>query len=228
MTPDLPAGRQLHLDFPRVDPSQRPLIEWGPYAPAVALIRRWRDWPEGQLALTGAAFSGKSHLLRVWAVEAGAAVVGGAELSSVSIDEISALSFNALAIDDADLGAEGMGLLTALNLCRSRNAPVLITGRGGPGGWFTTPPDLRSRLAAMPRVEIGAPDDDSLAARLHAECASRHLILPEESVRYLAARMERSWEAVAGVAAQVERTPGRASTPRLARRVLQALGVDPG
>jgi chromosomal replication initiation ATPase DnaA len=228
MTSDPSSGGQLLLDFPRIDPDQRPLIETAPYQPALNALRRWKQWPGGQLAISGEAFSGRTRLLRVWAADAGAALVTGPDLAAAAIDEISKLSVAALAIDDADLARDGHGLLAALNLCRDRGAPVLVSGRGEPGAWFQSPPDLRSRLAAMPVVAIEAPDDETLAFRLREECARRHLILADESVDYLAPRMERSWAAIGLVADQIERTKGRAETRASARAVLKALGMDPG
>jgi chromosomal replication initiation ATPase DnaA len=219
---------QLFLDFPKADPDSRPLIETGSYAGAVAALRRWRHWPGRQFALVGEAQSGRTRLLTMWASDAGAALVTGEALARAEIDEIARLSVSALAIDDADRGENGLGLLAALNLCRDRGAPVLLSGSSEPVGWYATPPDLRSRLAAMPVAHIDPPDDQTLAARLREECALRHLILPEESVSYLARRMEPSWEAVGRVADQVARTPGRAEGLRSARAVLVALGMDPG
>jgi chromosomal replication initiation ATPase DnaA len=220
------AGRQLLLDFPHADVDQRPLIETGSYAPAFGALSRWRLWPGAQLALIGDPASGKSRLLRWWAGQSGAALVAGEALSLAPMAEIARLSVSALAIDDADRA--GPALLAALNLCRDRNVPVLLSGGSEPAGWFQQPPDLRSRLVAMPVVHIEAPDDATLAARLREDSSIRHLNLPEESVAYLANRMERSWSAVARVADQIERTPRRAEGLRSARAVLVALGMDPG
>jgi chromosomal replication initiation ATPase DnaA len=225
-------GGQLLLDFPRIDPDQRPLIETGPYRDAMAALRRWKDWPERQLALSGAAFAGKTRLLRWWAAETGAAVVTGEALAQAGMDQIAQLTISALAVDDADAPADapadGRGLLAALNLCRDRRAPILLVGEGEPRDWHLQPPDLNSRLRAMPVARIEDPDDETLALRLREECARRHLILPDESVTYLSQRMERSWAAVGLVADQIERTKGRAETKPSARAVLMALGMDPG
>jgi chromosomal replication initiation ATPase DnaA len=222
------AGGQLLLDFPRIDAGQRDLIETGSYAAAVGAIRRWRHWPGGQLALVGEPFAGKTRLLRFWSADAGAAMVTGEALARAEMDEIARLSVSALAVDGADHPEAALGLLAALNLCRDRRAPVLLSGASEPAGWFARPPDLKSRLAAMPVAHIELPDDETLALRLREECALRHLILPDESVVYLANRMERSWAAVGSVADQIERTPGRAESLRAARAVLVALGMDPG
>ena len=219
---------QLFLDFPKADPDSRPVIETGSYTSALVALRRWRHWPGQQFALIGERQSGRTRLLTVWAADAGAALVTGAALAEAGMDEIARLSVSALAIDDADHPDASFGLLAALNLCRDRGAPVLLAGQAEPAGWFTTPPDLRSRLAAMPVARIEAADDATLAARLREECALRHLILPEESINYLAQRMEPSWEAVTRVADEIARTPGRAEGLRSARAALIALGMDPG
>lgn len=222
------AGRQLHLDFPRADADARPLIETGSYAGAVSALRRWKLWPGAQMALVGEPASGKSRLLRWWAGQSGAAMVTGEALSRAPMDEIARLSVSALAIDDANHPGAGLALLAALNLCRDRNAPVLLSGSSEPAGWFDQPPDLRSRLVAMPVAQIEPPDDETLAARLREDSSLRHLNLPEESVVYLANRMERSWSAVGRVADQIELTPRRAEGLKSARAVLVALGMDPG
>jgi chromosomal replication initiation ATPase DnaA len=222
------SGGQLLLDFPRIDPGQRPLIETGPYRDAVTALRRWKNWPEHQLALSGAPAAGKTRLLRWWAAETGAAMITSAALVGADMDDIARLSVSALAVDDAHAPGDGRALLAVLNLCRDSGAPVLLGGQGEPGGWVLQPPDLNSRLRAMPVARIEDPDDETLALRLREECARRHLILPDESVVYLSQRMERSWAAVGLVADQIERTKGRAETKPSARAVLIALGMDPG
>ena len=120
---------QLALEFPQLDADQLPLIETGAYAAPIAMLQRWQDWPGGQLALIGEEGSGKSRLLRHWALEAGAAITTGEALAAASIEDISSLAFIALGVDDADGGENGLGLLAALNLCRQRVAPILLTSR---------------------------------------------------------------------------------------------------
>ncbi|MEP7209657.1 MAG: DNA replication ATPase [Alphaproteobacteria bacterium] len=222
------SGRQLLLDFPRIDPAQRPLIEAAPWRQALAAIRRWRDWPEQQLALTGEPASGRTRLLRAWASDAGAALVTGADLAAADIDEIGRLSISALAVDDADRCVDGRKLLAAINLCRDRKAPVLLSGPAEPSGWFDWPGDLRSRLQAMPVAPIGALDEETLALMLIEECARRFMVLPDDSAAYLAQRVERSWASIGLLADEIERSPDKASSPRNARNVLISLGIDAG
>jgi chromosomal replication initiation ATPase DnaA len=219
--------RQLRLDFPEADAAQRPLIDTDPYRAPIALLSRWRDWPGGQVALVGEDGAGKSRLLRWWAETANAAVVTGADLASADIEEISALSVNALAVDDADGDPRGEGLLAALNLGVRRGAAILLAGKGEPARWFTHPPDLRSRMQALPVVQIGPPDEETLRRRLVAACDSRFVVLEPDDADYLAHRMERSWQAVGRVADALADEGGRTFSAHKMRRVLISLGMDP-
>ena len=167
-------------------------------------------------------------MLRVWACGAGAALIIGSDLSNADLDEIGSLSITALAIDDADQCSDGRNLLAAINLCRDRQAPVLLSGPPDPLRWFDWPGDLRSRLQAMPIAAIGAPDEETLAAMLIEECARRFMILPSDAASYLAQRVERAWTSIGLLADEIERSPDKASSPRNARYVLISLGIDPG
>jgi chromosomal replication initiation ATPase DnaA len=226
MTRRLDLERQLHIDFPRIDPLVRPLIETGPYEGVVHALSRWRAWPEQQMAVFGERGSGRSRLVREWACEAGAALTTGSDLGAADVQEISNLTFAALAIDDADLCAQPTALLTTLNLCRARGASVLMSGVGPPSTWFAAPGDLVSRLRATPASEIGPPDEDSLLLRLREACAVRYLSVPEASLSYLVERMDRSWEAVGQLADRIVTTPGRGFTLHSARQVLLAMGRE--
>jgi chromosomal replication initiation ATPase DnaA len=219
------ASRQLRLDFPEADPAGRGLIETDPYRAPLAMLRRWRDWPGGQMALVGEDGSGKSRLLRAWAEEAGAAVVTGVNLAEADIDVISGLSVNALAVDDADGDPRGEGLLAALNFGRNRGASILLSGRGEPARWFSDPPDLRSRLQAMPVVAIGQPDEETLEQRLIAACAARFVVLEPGEAHWLAERMERSWPALGQVADALADEGGNSFSAQKLRKVLISLGM---
>jgi chromosomal replication initiation ATPase DnaA len=56
--------------------------------------------------------------------------------------------------------------------------------------------DLRSRLRAVPSVQLLPPDDHLFRALIVKFCADRQLTVDESVVSYLATRLERSYAAV--------------------------------
>lgn len=215
--------QQLFLDFPRLEDETRPLIEAGAYAPVLTLLRNWRAWPGLQLALVGEPRSGKTRLLRAWAAEAGGAFITGKALAESDADEIAGLSLSALAIDDADVSGNGPNILAAINLCQARSVPILLAGATPPSRWYDDPPDLKSRMRAMPSITIEGPDEEALRARLEDACARRHLNVPDDSLNYMVERMDFRWDAIDEVADRIEQTRGRAFTIASARNVLKSL-----
>lgn len=227
MTPERsssePAG-QLKLHFPEPRDDQAPLITVGVYEAAWLTLKRWKHWPEGQMSLVGQPASGKTRLSDAWAELCGAATISGEALSNADIEEISGLSVSALAIDDADSIERGEALLAAINLCRQRRAPLLLTSVREPSGWKLGPGDLQSRLKAYPVLKIPPIDDDALKSRLISACKSRYMLLPEDTADYLAMRMERSYGNIQIVVEALEAcAAGKALNKATARRALDSL-----
>jgi chromosomal replication initiation ATPase DnaA len=189
---------------------------------ALGWLDRWPDWPNGALALHGATGSGKTHLAHIWAVQAGARLVGPADLTEGAVD---GLARQPLVLDDADDGADPVALFHLINLMRERGHGLLLTGSLPPAQWPYTLPDLMSRLKAMPSAGIAAPDDALLAAVLVKLFSDRQLHVGEDVVRYLVPRIERSFHAARHWVATLDATAlaeGRAVTVALARRMLDA------
>ena len=76
-----------------------------------------------------------------------------------------------------------------------RDASLLLTARAAPATWPVAIPDLASRLRAVPVATLHAPDDAMLRAVIVKLAADRQLVLDESVVRYVAARIERSFAA---------------------------------
>ena len=223
-TPQGSPDGQLPLQFPRRDPIGDPLITSGPYEPIRRMLDRWKDWPEGQLAIIGPKGSGKTRLAHQWASEVGGAYIEGAALSSVNISEISTLSISALAVDDADKMQNGPNLLAALNLARQHQAPIMLTGESEPSNWRFEPQDLQSRLTAMPVIRIGALDDLAFKERLTAACKERFMKLPADTAKYLVERMDRQHENIEPMAVALEQAAnGKALSKASAKRALDSL-----
>ena len=65
-------------------------------------------------------------------------------------------------------------------------------------------PDLASRIRAVNLAMIDGPDDRLLHALLHKKFAERQLHAPENVIRYLVARMERSFSAAHDVVVRMD------------------------
>ena len=167
-------------------------------AHAVAYLDRWPHWPRPVALLVGPEGSGKSHLARIFARQAGAEVV-----------------------DDLGGATDDEGLFHAWN--RAGERPLLLVSRTPPAAWPIRLPDLRSRLAATPQVAIEAPDDALLAAVMAKQFRDRGLKVGPDVVAYVLARMERSFAKVAEVVDRLDGAAlaaGRAVTVPLARAAL--------
>jgi len=147
---------------------------------AVAALATPQSWPFRTAILRGPARSGKSLLAQWFAGQA-----HGGE-----------------AIDDADRMDE-TDLFHRWNMAQERAQALLLTAQEGQ--WDVKLPDLRSRLGAALHLEIGAPDDDMVAALIEAHAAQRGLALGEGALSYLTPRIERSFAAIERLVDEIDR-----------------------
>ena len=195
---------------------------------AVAWIDRWPDWPGPVLALYGPPGCGKTHLCQVWRAASGAVEIDGPRLARAEPPELLGAA-RVCVLDDAEaiLGGEAAvaeRLLHLFNSVVERGGQVLLAAQAAPARWPCGLADLGSRLAAATAVRLEAPDDGLIEAVLVKLCADRQLAVGEEVLRYLLARMERSFAAARSLVAALDRASlaeGRAVTVPLARQVLE-------
>jgi chromosomal replication initiation ATPase DnaA len=179
-------------------------------------------WPGFALAISGPVGSGKTHLCQVWRQRSAALWVEADALYTLLPPDIAG-DAPALVLDGLDGTLPERPLLHLLNHLREHQRFVLIAAREPPARWPIELPDLRSRLAAMPAVSIGAPDDALLGAVMGKLFRDRQLHVGPEVVDYLVARMERSLSAAQTVVDALDRAAladRRAITVALARAVL--------
>jgi chromosomal replication initiation ATPase DnaA len=171
---------------------------------AVRHLDRWGGWPVRAGLLVGPRKSGRSLLARIFAARSGGTV-----------------------LDDAENKPEA-DLFHAWNLAQETRVPLLLVASQAPPAWTIKLPDLRSRLAATPTVNIEAPDTALIEALLDKMLAKRGLVLPPEVGSYISSRLERSYLTVLLVADALDAaslSQKRGLTIPLAREALVARGL---
>jgi chromosomal replication initiation ATPase DnaA len=189
---------------------------------AVVWIDSWPGWPGFALAVAGPAGSGKTHLCQVWRQRSGARPIDPATLGVLTPPELAA-DAPALLLDGLPEPVPERPLLHLLNHLAEQRRYLLIAAREPPARWAVGLPDLRSRLAALPAVAIGAPDDLLLGAVIAKLFRDRQLQVGAEVVDYLLPRMERSLSAAQSLVVALDGAAlagRRPITVALARTVL--------
>lgn len=194
---------------------------------AVAWIDRWPDWPAPALALVGPPGSGKSHLAEVWRGVSGAPAFAPADLEGAGPAEHLGQARAAL-LDEADavagVPAAEEGLLHLYNLLAERRGSLLLAARSEPARWPVRLPDLASRLATATAARLGLPDDELMTGLLIKLFADRQLRPTAGAIRYLVARMERTYAAALELVEALDRralAAGGGVTQATARAVLE-------
>jgi chromosomal replication initiation ATPase DnaA len=198
-------------------------------ADATAWIDRWPEWKT--LVVHGGAGCGKSHLGAVWQAQADANILLPEHLAANRPEDLA--GSGGLILDDADWGFSAAppafdqaALLHLYNVHLGLGGSVLITASTPPARWSLSLADLGSRLRAIPAVEIGPPDDALLAAVMVKNFADRQLDVGADVIGFLAARLERSFDAQGRAVNALDAeamAQGRAITVPLARQVLETL-----
>ena len=187
---------------------------------AVGWIDRWPDWPAPALLLHGPAGCGKSHLAAVWRERTAAGLVDAADLAGVA----AGAGGVPLAVEDIERRPDDRSLLHLYNHVAETGGSLLLTARRPAADLGVALPDLASRLRALPACGIEAPDDALLAAVVRKQFADRQVMVADDVISYLLARIERSFAAAAGAVDALDRaglSRGRRITVALARDVLE-------
>ncbi|WP_398478779.1 chromosomal replication initiator DnaA [Tardiphaga sp.] len=213
--------RQLAFALPHAESLSRDdFLEGSANAEALGLVDSWPDWPNKVMLLAGPEGSGKSHLAAIWAEEAGARSTMAHALTAATVP--GALATGAVVVEDLTPDSfDERALFHLLNLAREDGAYVLITARIVPVAMEIALRDLRSRLRAVPVVQLKAPDDHLFKALIVKFCADRQMSMDEATLNYVASRIERSFVAARHT---VELLDGEAL--RLGRPVTRALAAE--
>lgn len=196
---------------------------------AVQWLDRWPEWPGTAICIHGPAGSGKTHLAHVWAAMSGAVMTSGPEMGAGF--DVPAIAGRPVVVDNADQIEDPASLFHLYNMQKAAGQHILLTAKSAPARWGLTLPDLISRLNTAQLAPIEIPDDALLAMVLIKQFSDCQIAVPMPVIRYLVARMERSFDAARRVVRALDRAgleQGRAVTKKLAAEILTADEVEQG
>lgn len=174
---------------------------------AIAWLDRWPEWDPPGLVIHGPAGCGKTHLAHVWQARSQAVFLSPESLQEDEPPELLRDNSSAI-IENADRvvgsAARERTLLHLYNILGERRGSLLLTAVTPVAGWQTELPDLRSRIAALPAVDVGAPDDPLIGAVLVKMFSDRQLRVGQDVIAYLLTHMERSFSAARRIVAALD------------------------
>lgn len=193
---------------------------------ALDLIERWPDWPYSMVLLSGPKGCGKTHLAHVFAARTHAQFIAPERIGAMPADQL-LVGNHCWVIDGLEQVRDPAALAQLINHVRSRGDYVLLTASSPARELPFTLPDLKSRLLALPLIELGVPDDALLMGVLAKQFADRQLRIAPEVLAYATQQLERSYEAVQQFARAMDTLSlekGRAITVALVREAIKNPG----
>ncbi|HET9354374.1 MAG TPA: DnaA/Hda family protein [Sphingomicrobium sp.] len=158
----------LPLDWPQAADDRRFIVS-DANRDAFEHFRSWSLWAVKATMLSGPRRSGRSLLARAFVARVGGRLFDGAE----SCDEEE--------------------LFHAWNAAQDSGKPLVMVVDDVPPAWEVGLPDLRTRLAITPVARIAQPDDKLFRSIVRLLFADRGLHMPEDCLKYIADRVERSY-----------------------------------
>ncbi len=193
----------LPLDWPVADSDEDFLVS-DANRPAFDHFKRWSTWPVMAALVTGPRKSGRSLLGRIVARKTGGRLIDNAETQ----DEET--------------------IFHAWNEAQEKRRPLILIADAPPPAWQVKLPDLRSRLAATPHVEIAEPDDALIGNLIVTLLGQRGVVTPPEVAEFLVPRIERTYVAVQQTVDVLDRamlSRHRRMTVPMARTALTEAGL---
>ena len=186
---------QLSLDLPYRTAYGREAFWVAPCnEQAVAWIDKYPDWPVPAVFIYGPAGSGKTHLVHLFTT----AVVDARYLTSDYRPPFQ----KKIAVENVDKLASEEALLHLFNFIKELGGNLLLTGRTAPR--FSLP-DLQSRMALIPKIEIMMPDEKAIRMVAKKAFEDRHIMVEENVLNYLSIHLTRSFSLLQQVVALADK-----------------------
>jgi len=163
---------------------------------AYEILLNKKNWQQHALYLYGEKGSGKSHLAHIWSQKEKALFIPSHNISPEKVNKNSV-------VEDIEFCSEEE-LLHLFNHCRDIGVKLLMTSSLLPVELPFRLPDLTSRLRACQITTINPPDDLVIANVMRKLFSDRQLLIDDEVINYISARVERTLENVKGMVDKID------------------------
>jgi len=195
----------LPLDWPQVDDESR-FIVGDANREAFDHFRKFSLWPVKATLLTGPPRSGRSLLARSFASRTSGTIIDRAERKDEE------------------------ALFHAWNAAQDSGKPLVMIVDEVPPAWDIALPDLKTRLAVTPIARITQPGDELFRAVIALLFADRGVHIPDEALKFISSRIERSYWAAERVVEAIDRFAiaerARLTLPTVRRALIDAGMID--
>lgn len=152
---------------------------------AVGWVDAWPDWPFHMMLIWGDSGCGKTHLGHIFS---------NVHIDARDLNEEDFAGYpEKIVVENADKGVSETALFHLYNYAKESGKFVMVTAQKVPEFKL---PDLASRMKAMLKVKIEAPDDELLFALLVKGFAERGIVVPVKVLEYVIQNSQRSFAAV--------------------------------
>ena len=171
---------------------------------AYGWVDKWPDWPSPyhSLNIYGPKGCGKTHLGQIFAKKL--TCLSLSTLTEFSRDRVH--EFEGYVLDDVKNAPhwDEEALFHFFNYLAETGKSAVFTSQLPVSQIAWSLPDLTSRFRALPAQMVQLPDDALLEALLDSYFTNRQCQVSESAMRYILARVERSYEAIAAIAKAVD------------------------
>jgi chromosomal replication initiation ATPase DnaA len=193
--------RQEVFDFHKIERLDwNDFIERDENRDAISYLAKWPDWNASGIIIFGESGTGKTHLAALWAQTAAAVYILKESLNHDPRDLFdSECNFVIDNFDDFISPQSYDWIFHFLNIAKEKNRFFLMLGRSRSAVLNIGLNDLRSRLIAVPSVDIDSPGDDLLLKISQKIAKDLEISVPSDVLTLILNTVERNVNSVAKV-----------------------------
>ncbi|MDR0581090.1 MAG: hypothetical protein LBG04_03200 [Holosporaceae bacterium] len=177
---------------------------------AVLSLAKWPDWNSNGLIIYGEPGAGKTHLASLWARTANAVYILKESLNHSPRDLFT--TENNFVFDNFEDFIETARskfshdwMFHFFNIVKEKNKFFLLLSRTHQSLWSVKLEDLRSRLLAIPSVNIAVPGDYLLLKISQKIAKDLGITIPDDAMRYIFNTIERKVGSIADILKKLDK-----------------------